>query len=132
MKMNPIFIVTILAVAAVFFFAFRGVAQTSCFENVNVDGFATQMKADAKNVVIIDVRTPSEVSQGAIEGAININVNDRNFLDKINQLDKEKTYLVYCRSGARSARACTVMCNNGFQKLSNLQGGYMAWSRQKK
>jgi rhodanese-related sulfurtransferase len=132
MKMNPIFIVTIIAVAAVFFFAFKGVTQNSCFENVNVEAFASKMNPEAKDVVIIDVRTPSEVSQGAIKGAVNINVNDRNFLEQINKLDKEKTYLVYCRSGARSARACTVMCNNGFQKLFNLQGGFMAWSRSKK
>lgn len=131
MKMNPIFIVTILAVAAVFFFAFRGVKQSSCFENVNVDAFASKMKVENNEVVIIDVRTPAEVNQGAIKGAININVNDRAFHDKIKALDKEKTYLVYCRSGARSARACTVMCNNGFQQIFNLQGGYMAWSRQK-
>lgn len=131
MKMNPIFIVTIIAVVAVFFLAFRGVNQNSCFENINVDAFASKMKMENSDVVIIDVRTPSEVKQGSIKGAININVADRAFHDKINQLDKDKTYLVYCRSGARSSRACTVMCNNGFQQIFNLQGGYMAWSRKK-
>ncbi len=131
--MNPIFIVTLLAVAAVFFFAFKGVKQGSCFQNVGVDGFSSQMQdAKEKEVVIIDVRTPGEVAQGAIKGAVNININDRNFLERIKALDPDKTYLVYCRSGARSARACTIMCNNGFQKLFNLQGGYMAWSRQHK
>ena len=84
-----------------------------------------------QDVVIVDVRTPAEVTQGAIKGAINIDVNSPGFIQKISELDKTKTYLVYCRSGARSARACNSLAGVGFTKLFNLQGGYLAWAASK-
>jgi rhodanese-related sulfurtransferase len=125
--MNPIFIVTLVAVAVVFFMAFKGVKLNNCYENTDVKGFSDKLKNE-KDVVLIDVRTSAEVASGAINGAINIDVSATDFKEKIAKLDKEKTYLVYCRSGARSARACSIMCEGGFTKLVNLQGGYMAWS----
>lgn len=129
--MNPIFVVTIVAVAIVFFMAFKGVKQNTCFENTDVKGFAGKISSE-KDAIILDVRTPGEVAQGAIKGAVNIDVSAPDFKEQIAKLDKEKTYLVYCRSGARSARACGIMCEGGFGKLVNLQGGYMAWSATQK
>jgi rhodanese-related sulfurtransferase len=125
--MNPIFVVTLVAIAIVFFMAFKGIRQNSCFENADVKNFNSKIQAE-KDAVILDVRTPAEVAQGAIKGAINLDVSSSNFKEKIAGLDKSKTYLVYCRSGARSARACSIMCESGFSKLVNLQGGFMAWS----
>ncbi|MCB0662462.1 MAG: rhodanese-like domain-containing protein [Saprospiraceae bacterium] len=81
-----------------------------------------------KNVVVLDVRTPQETAQGVIKGAVEINLYDPEFEQKIQQLDKSKTYLVYCRSGKRSVSACNVMAKNGFSKLYNLKGGYNSWS----
>ena len=129
--MNPIFFVTMVAVAIVFFMAFKGIRQNNCFENTNVNGFSKKIE-EAKDAVILDVRTAGEVAQGAIKGAVNIDVSSPSFKEKLASLDKEKTYLVYCRSGARSVRACNIMCESGFTKLVNLQGGYMAWAANKK
>ena len=42
-------------------------------------------------------------------------------------MDKEKVYLVYCRSGNRSSRACAVMTSMGFNKTFNLVGGILEW-----
>jgi len=83
------------------------------------------------DVVILDVRTPREVAAGKIEGALEINVNGDQFDTKIQQLDKEKTYLVYCKAGGRSARACKKMEAQGFNALYNLEGGYDAWVKEK-
>ncbi len=95
------------------------------FENATVQEFAVLM--NDKNVVVLDVRTPKETSLGKIEGAIEVDVKNSTFVDQINKLDKEKTYLVYCRSGIRSVNACNIMADLGFGHLYNLIGGYGAW-----
>ena len=86
-------------------------------------------KMQDSNVIVIDVRTPGEVASGYIEGAHKfININDANFETKINELDKSNTYIMYCRSGARSGRAANFMINNGFTDVYNLSGGILNYS----
>ena len=78
--------------------------------------------------VILDVRTEDEVSEGFIPNAINIDIHKgQGFIDELEALDKTKSYFVYCRSGARSAQACAVMNQLGFENAYNLEGGFMAW-----
>lgn len=125
--MNPIFVITLVAVAIVFFMAFKGIRQSNAFLNLDVKSFAEKIIKD-KEVIILDVRTPAEFAQGAIKGAINIDVSASNFKDKVATLDKEKSYLIYCRSGMRSVKACNIMSENGYRQLFNLLGGYQAWS----
>ena len=76
--------------------------------------------------VLIDVRTPGEFRNGAIRGARNIDVMSPGFVGTIKDLDKGKTYFIYCRSGARSGSACSRMSKMGF-KVYNLSGGISAW-----
>ena len=54
------------------------------------------------------------------------------FWDQIEALDTNKTYLIYCRTGRRSLRACTLMKNGGFdkEKVFNLDGGMTAWEEE--
>ena len=125
--MNPIFVITLVAVAIVFFMAFKGIRQSNAFLNLDVKSFAEKIMTD-KEAIILDVRTPAEFAQGAIKGAINIDVNASNFKEKVSTLDKEKSYLIYCRSGMRSVKACNIMSENGYRQLFNLLGGYQAWS----
>ena len=44
-----------------------------------------------------------------------------------NELDKKKSYFVYCRSGKRSYSACEIMKELGFTNLYNLESGYLDW-----
>ena len=82
-----------------------------------------------KKAVVIDVRTPAEWQQGVIDGAdIFIDYNSANFKQQLAKLDKTKTYVVYCRSGGRSAGASQVMVDNGFKNVVNMQGGIMSWT----
>ena len=104
-------------------------AEAQSFSNVEIKDFAKLM--NRKNTIVLDVRTPEETALGKIKGAIEINIRDDNFAQKISKLDKEKTYLVYCRSGRRSTIASTTMAEYGFKKLYNLLGGYNAWSAEK-
>jgi len=80
--------------------------------------------------VLLDVRTPEEVAEGALPGAVNINFNAPDFQEKISALDKAKSYFVYCKVGARSGKAATLMNESGFQEVHNLKGGYDAWVGQ--
>lgn len=77
--------------------------------------------------VLLDVRTPEEVAEGALPGAVNINFNAPDFKEKIAGLDKSKSYFVYCKVGGRSGKAATLMNESGFQEVHNLKGGYDAW-----
>ncbi|MCB0631545.1 MAG: rhodanese-like domain-containing protein [Lewinella sp.] len=104
-------------------------ATTTTYTDLNVEQFAGMM--NKKNVVVLDVRTPEETAQGKIDGAMEINVLEDDFADKVQTLDKKKTYLVYCRSGRRSQKAVEIMAGEGFKKLYNLLGGYNAWFAEK-
>ena len=80
------------------------------------------------NYVVLDVRTPEEISEtGRIKYSQNINFLADDFENKIHNLNKEKTYFVYCRSGKRSFEAMKIMKENGFKKLVMLDGGILAW-----
>ncbi|AEH06459.1 rhodanese-like domain-containing protein [Methanothermococcus okinawensis] len=76
---------------------------------------------------ILDVRTPAEYKERHIKNAKLINVNDAEFENEINKLDKSKKYIVYCRSGVRSMKACEIMEKSGFKELYNLIGGITNW-----
>ena len=80
------------------------------------------------NAVIIDVRTEDECEEGIIPNAINIDIfKGQGFIDEIETLDKSKNYYVYCKAGSRSAQACAVMNQLGFESTYNLTGGFMNW-----
>ncbi|WP_297335522.1 rhodanese-like domain-containing protein [Algoriphagus sp.] len=79
------------------------------------------------NTVILDVRTPGEFSSGKIRGARNLDLMARDFTNQIQHLPKDKTYLVYCRSGNRSGQACGIMAEMGFKNCKNLAGGIIRW-----
>lgn len=97
------------------------------FENINAQSFQHKTE-DTENTVILDVRTPQEYQEGHIPGAVNINIQDPDFMDELDELAPDKTYLVYCRSGVRSAKACQMMGSQGFEKLYNLDGGILEWT----
>jgi rhodanese-related sulfurtransferase len=82
-----------------------------------------------KNAVILDVRTEDECNEGMISGAVNIDIyKGQGFIYLLEELDKSKNYYVYCRSGARSAQACSIMNQLGFENAFNLLGGMIEWN----
>jgi len=82
------------------------------------------------DLIILDVRTPEEYAGGYIAGAVNLDFKSPDFAAKLDALDKTKTYLVYCRSGGRSAKAMGIMKEKGFNRVYNLRGGIMEWKTQ--
>lgn len=94
------------------------------YKNVNIEK-AIKLVNSSTNMVILDVRTREEYLAGNIPNAINIDVLSQDFKSKIDMLDKNKEYLIYCRSGNRSSIASSIMSTNGFINIYNLENiGY--------
>tara|TARA_B100000900_G_scaffold372894_1_gene353108 strand:- start:2362 stop:2670 length:309 start_codon:yes stop_codon:yes gene_type:complete len=86
-----------------------------------------QLFSDDK-AVVLDVRTTDEFETSRIPNSINIDFyNPQNFISELEKLDKEITYYIYCRTGARSANSCVIMNEMGFKKTYNLLGGIVEW-----
>ena len=84
------------------------------------------------DLIIIDVRTDKEVSDGIIDNAINIDVKKKDFKKRIRELDTEKTYLLYCRTNRRSSKAYTIMEKENFKNIYLLKGNYTDWKEAQK
>ncbi len=80
--------------------------------------------------VILDVRTAEEVADGYIENAINIDFYSETFRDEVDRLDKNRTYLIYCRSGGRSGNALDIMAELNFREVYNISGGILDWEAE--
>jgi len=88
----------------------------------------TELLVGDKNAVILDVRSSEEFNSGKIPNSINIDIyKGQGFVYFVDDLDKSKNFYVYCRSGARSGQACTVMNKMGIPNAYNLLGGIMEW-----
>ena len=76
-------------------------------------------------VQLLDVRTPNEFDQGAINKAKNLDFfSHKEFKLGLDRLDKNKPVYVYCQAGGRSGKAAKIMKKMGFVKVYDLKGGY--------
>ena len=80
-------------------------------------------------VVVIDVRTPEEFASGSIKGARNLDIKSSAFILQVEKLNPQAPYLIYCRSGNRSAQALKVFEQENFTKIYHLDGGVKAWKQ---
>ena len=92
-----------------------------------VDACALQTMQANGEVVMIDVRTDVEFAQGAIRGSKHLPLHMLPLM--ADQLEKEKSIVLICRSGARSAQACAFLAQKGFENVYNLRGGVMGWAQ---
>jgi rhodanese-related sulfurtransferase len=102
-------------------------AKSQIKEISTADGQATMSRW-----ILIDVREPDEFAAGHLPGAINI---PRGVLEfKIAGFpacaDPAKPYLIYCRTGGRSALAAVQLQKIGYLEVVSMAGGYVAWSEQ--
>ena len=103
---------------------------TQIIEDISVEEAYNLIEENKDNpdFTIIDVRTPEEYASGYIEDSVLIDINGDVFEAKIGELDKDGKYLIYCRSGGRSARAVSYMQEQGFQEVYNMLGGIGGWT----
>jgi len=84
---------------------------------------------DTKGLVLIDVGTPGEFAEGHIPNSTSLPLRT-SFQTGIKNLPKEKTYVLICATGNRSATAARIMMGQGFEKVYNLKGGIADWLRK--
>jgi len=97
-------------------------------ENISKEEWKELIAGD-NDSVILDVRAPAECREGVIDDPVMLNINDpQTFMDGIEELDKDKNYYVYCRTGVRSVRACQIMESIGIENTYNLLGGITEWN----
>jgi rhodanese-related sulfurtransferase len=116
-------VVTLIIASAL---VLSGCSSSPSATNLDSAGFAG--KIVETDVVTLDVRTAGEFLAGHINGAINIDVEGNTFDAEIANLDKLKTYSVYCQSGRRSLIAVEKMASAGFDSLFNLENGIADWN----
>ena len=108
-------------------FVFISCQNNEKFDLLDYNEFKKQV--ENTNVQLIDVRTPDEYIMGHIEGAINVDFkNDEVFDSFFNDLNKSDTIYLYCRSGNRSKKSADKLINLGFQKIYDLNGGFIEWN----
>lgn len=83
--------------------------------------------ASGEDVLLVDIRTPAEIAQGAIPDAMQLPMHLIPI--RMNELPKDRDVVLYCRSGARSYQACAYMLQQGYDRVLNLRGGIIAWAR---
>jgi len=131
--------IPILLIFSLFSFNVSG-ERSKCLNTRNSDTTSIKVKkayrlikANASNpkFVILDVRKPDDFLKEHIENAVNIDFKSGNFSDKLDSLDKSKTYLINCYGGFRSKNTMRMMEEKGFTKLYNMKGGIMKWRAKK-
>lgn len=95
------------------------------WKDVDVAEFEKLIRAGGH--ILLDVRTPREFRRSRIAGAVNIDFNADDFGKRIDELDRKRPVLVYCRTGRRSAEACDLLVEKGFARVFHLEGGIVAW-----
>lgn len=85
---------------------------------------------ELEDVVLLDVRTPEEYSQGHLQNSLNINWFDASFAQQLEVIDKDETIYVYCKVGGRSAKAQQKLQSLGYKNVVNLEGGYDAYKQK--
>ncbi|KAF5075338.1 rhodanese-like domain-containing protein [Methanobacterium aggregans] len=105
----------------------RNQEKNSNTEDVTCEEALKMIKENENNpnFVILDVRTPEEYAEDHFEGSKNVDYNSPDFINKLEGMDKNSTYIVYCRSGVRSRNAANSMSKVGYSKIYNVLGGIM-------
>ncbi|HCE85472.1 MAG TPA: thioredoxin [Bacteroidetes bacterium] len=129
--LSPSSRLTFLLFVSTFFFACNSLGQHpeegGILEDISNEVLAKELMDKA---LILDVRTPEETQLGIIEGATIINFYDDDFEAKIQLMEKSKPIVVYCASGGRSSQAASILAEQGFMEVYNLEGGLYGWQNE--
>ena len=101
--------------------------EGSAGEGLDITAPELSERLQTNHFKLLDVREPHEFQIAKIPGTTLIPLGE--IAQRANELDTADDIVVYCRSGARSARAIGTLQKMGFKRLRNLQGGILAWSR---
>jgi rhodanese-related sulfurtransferase len=102
-------------------------AVEAVIETVTPADASSLLASAPAGLVVLDVRTPEEFAAGHLAGAIGLDFYAATFADDLAALDREAPYLLYCRSGNRSAETREMMRSLGFLEVREIAGGITAW-----
>jgi rhodanese-related sulfurtransferase len=127
-----LFMATLVAVACAFIFrpsVLRAQGAAGAYPNLSPSEARETIgkRSGDPGFVLLDVRTPKEFGEERIDGAVMVDYKSPSFRDEMAKLDRNKTYLVYCRTGHRTEGAVKVMRELGFPNVSVLAGGLTKW-----
>ena len=103
------------------------VQTEAVFEDVTAPE-AKELLSGPDDITVLDVRTPAEFESEHIKNAINIDYKADDFREKLAELDRDKHYVMHCRSGGRSTPALEIMKELGFNKVSHMNKGLISWT----
>ncbi len=121
---HPFLVIAFISLLVLVFFNELKIASQK-FASLTPAGAVQLMNSE--DVVVLDVREPAETVGGKIAKAVQIPFSGLS--KRIGEIEKhkDKTLLVYCKTGARSGMACKELSKNGFEKVFSLSGGMAAW-----
>jgi rhodanese-related sulfurtransferase len=102
-------------------------SDTATIELVSPSDAAEVIEDDPAGLVVLDIRTPEEFNEVRLAGAVNVDFYDTDFAEQLDGLDKNDPYVMYCRSGNRSADAAKTMKDLGFVEVYEIDGGIVNW-----
>ncbi|MDP6155163.1 MAG: rhodanese-like domain-containing protein [Candidatus Thermoplasmatota archaeon] len=94
-------------------------------EKISIDD-ANEMIRVNSDLIILDVRTSNEFGDDRLVNSINIDFYGETFRDELNKLDKNGTYIIYCRSGNRSGQTLEIMDELKFMEVYDF-GSFVEW-----
>ena len=101
-------------------------------ESITVQQTDSLIKARflSADFVVLDIRTEMEFTAGHLENAVQVNFLKRRGKREMWKLDRNKAYLIYCRSGKRSKSALDMMKDKKFKEVYNMLGGIKDWNKE--
>ena len=104
---------------------FENPGHVERMSRLSVEAFNERINT-VPNLSLIDIRNPGEVEQGSIAGARHISLPS--LLKRLDEINKSEPVVVFCAGGYRSSIAASLLKSHGFTDVSDLIGGYSAWS----
>ena len=132
LKLIPLLLLVIMGAVLTSSCARKTEIQTQAIEDVTAQEARELIQGNKKNpdFIIVDVRTPAEYDEGHIENALNVDFKSRSFKSEISKLDRDKKYLIHCRSGVRSRGALSIMVELDFKEIYHLYEGIIGWDKE--
>lgn len=121
------FVIIILFVSIIFNFSCLQSSQSSASVVEIVTAEEMKELTQLEDVQLVDVRTAKEYEEGHIIDAQNIDYMSPDFEQQIEQLDKTKPIVVYCKQGGRSKKCAEKLEDAGFVKIYDFKGGVAKW-----
>ena len=87
-------------------------------------------KLQSAGVTVVDIRTDVEYQQGHIPGVVHVNYNADNFIDQMNEMDKDQPIVIHCARGGRSSSAAKLLAKEGFSIIYDYSGGFLDWKKR--